>query len=195
MLSHDSIYNYYKTNFALMQHHKYSLTELENMMPWEREIYVGLLSEWVKEENERIEKENAKMKKQRGTTMNAQKKLEKDSQYAHLDLDGDGIVTDEELDMDERMMRLENEDKKQDAQRNMAWFALGGMLLYPFAVVLAIWLGLDQGGKILGDMASVYFVSVAAIVAAFYGSQALQKKQINGNFRGSSKTVTDEQQE
>ena len=44
-----------------MQHHKYSLTELENMMPWEREIYVGLLSEWVKEENERIEKENAKM--------------------------------------------------------------------------------------------------------------------------------------
>ena len=178
-----------------MQHHKYSLTELENMMPWEREIYVGLLSEWVKEENERIEKENAKMKKQRGTTMNAQKKLEKDSQYAHLDLDGDGVVTDEELDMDERMMRLENEDKKQDAQRNMAWFALGGMLLYPFAVVLAVWLGLDQGGKILGDMASVYFVSVAAIVAAFYGSQALQKKQINGNFRGSSKTVTDEQQE
>ena len=159
-----------------MQHHKYSLTELDNMMPWEREIYVGLLSEWVKEENERVEKENAKMKKQRGTTMNAQKKLEKDSQYAHLDLDGDGVVTDEELDMDERMMRLDNEDKKQDAQRNMAWFALGGMLLYPFAVVLAVWLGLDQGGKILGDMASVYFVSVAAIVAAFYGSQALQKK-------------------
>ena len=108
--------------------------------------------------------------------MNAQKRLENDSQYAHLDLDGDGVVTDEELDMDERMMRLDNEDKKQDAQRNMAWFALGGMLLYPFAVVLAIWLGQEQAGKILGDMASVYFVSVAAIVAAFYGSQALQKK-------------------
>ena len=108
--------------------------------------------------------------------MNAQKKLETDSQYAHLDLDGDGIVTDEELDMDERMMRLENEDKKQDAQRNMAWFALGGMLLYPFAVVLAQLIGLEQAAKILGDMASVYFVSVAAIVAAFYGSQALSKK-------------------
>ena len=40
-LSHDSVFNYYKTNFALMQHHKYSLTELENMMPWEREIYMG----------------------------------------------------------------------------------------------------------------------------------------------------------
>ena len=40
-----------------MQHHKYSLTELENMMPWEREIYVNLLSDWIEEENERIKKE------------------------------------------------------------------------------------------------------------------------------------------
>tara|TARA_A100001011_G_C13823722_1_gene639984 strand:- start:116 stop:253 length:138 start_codon:yes stop_codon:yes gene_type:complete len=40
-----------------MQHHSYSLTELETMMPWEREIYVGLLMEWIREENERIEKE------------------------------------------------------------------------------------------------------------------------------------------
>jgi hypothetical protein len=37
-----------------MQHHKYSLTELDEMMPWEREIYVLLLSEYIKEENERI---------------------------------------------------------------------------------------------------------------------------------------------
>ena len=40
-----------------MQHYKYSLTELENMMPWEREIYLGLLEKFIKEENERIEKE------------------------------------------------------------------------------------------------------------------------------------------
>ena len=45
-----------------MQHHKYSLTEIENMMSWEREVYMGLLMQWIKEENERIEKENAKMK-------------------------------------------------------------------------------------------------------------------------------------
>ena len=44
----------------MMQHHDYSLTELENMMPWEREIYVGLLMEYIKEENERIEKEKMK---------------------------------------------------------------------------------------------------------------------------------------
>jgi hypothetical protein len=40
----------------MMQHHKYSLTELDNMMPWEREIYVSLLVEHVKEENERAKK-------------------------------------------------------------------------------------------------------------------------------------------
>ncbi len=46
---HDSLENMYKTNFALMQHHKYSLTELENMMPWEREIYVSLLIAHINE--------------------------------------------------------------------------------------------------------------------------------------------------
>ncbi len=45
-----------------MQHHKYSLTELDNMMPYEREIYIGLLTKYIREENERIEKENAKRK-------------------------------------------------------------------------------------------------------------------------------------
>ena len=43
-----------------MQHHKYSLTELDNMMPWEREIYMGLLTKYIREENERIERENRK---------------------------------------------------------------------------------------------------------------------------------------
>ena len=45
-----------------MQHHNYSLDELENMMPWEREIYLGLLEQHIKEENERQERENAKNK-------------------------------------------------------------------------------------------------------------------------------------
>ena len=104
------------------------------------------------------------------------KTLENGSRYEQADVNGDGIVTDAELDMQERMIRIENEDKKQDAQRNMAWFALGGMLLYPFAVVLAVLAGLQVGAEILGDMASVYFVSVAAIVAAFYAKEAINKK-------------------
>ena len=50
-MAHEDLVSYYKFNFALMQHHKYSLTELENMMPWEREIYVSLLQQYVEEEN------------------------------------------------------------------------------------------------------------------------------------------------
>ena len=107
------------------------------------------------------------------------KTLEADSVYNQFDADGDGVVTDAEMAQAERLMELENrkvmmenEDKKQDAQRNMAWFALAGMLLYPFAVVLSTMIGAEQASDILGSMASVYFVSVAAIVAAFYGSQA-----------------------
>tara|TARA_B100000780_G_C20745996_1_gene296355 strand:+ start:156 stop:296 length:141 start_codon:yes stop_codon:yes gene_type:complete len=46
----------------MMQHHQYSLTELDNMLPWEREIYVTLLSEHVKEENKRNAEQERKMK-------------------------------------------------------------------------------------------------------------------------------------
>ena len=42
-----------RTNFALMQHHNYSLTELGDMMPCEREIYLTLLSQYIEEENKR----------------------------------------------------------------------------------------------------------------------------------------------
>jgi hypothetical protein len=45
-----SLENYFRLNFALMQYHKYSLTEIENMMPWERDIYVGLLQQHLEEE-------------------------------------------------------------------------------------------------------------------------------------------------
>ena len=130
--------------------------------------------------------------------MAAGKRLPPGSQWEHLDTDGDGIITDEEIAMEERMIELqdmrsdmENEDKKQDAQRNMAWFALFGMLLYPFSVVLAIWLKLTQAGEILGDMAAVYFVSVAAIVPAFYGKEAIAASKKNTVTTTQKKTVVD----
>jgi 3-methyladenine DNA glycosylase AlkD len=55
MLNYDNLANYYQTNFALMQHHKYSLSELENMIPWERQLYIDLLMKYLKEENDRIQ--------------------------------------------------------------------------------------------------------------------------------------------
>ena len=50
-MAHMDLESYFKLNFALMQHHKYSLTEIENMMPWERDIYLGLLNKYIEEEN------------------------------------------------------------------------------------------------------------------------------------------------
>ena len=49
-MAHEDLASYYKVNFSLMQHHKYSLTELENMIPWEREVYLSLLQQYIEEE-------------------------------------------------------------------------------------------------------------------------------------------------
>lgn len=53
-LCHESMVNYYKMNFALMQYHKYSLTELEEMLPFEREVYVAMLAQYLEEEKQRL---------------------------------------------------------------------------------------------------------------------------------------------
>ena len=90
------------------------------------------------------------------------------------DTNGDGKVSEKEQAMylEFKRKELDDADAMRDAQRKMTWFALFGLLLYPFAVVLADTVGLNQASKILGDMAATYFVSVAAIVAAFFGGQA-----------------------
>ena len=97
---------------------------------------------------------------------------------ANMDTNGDGHISAEEaaMDLEFKRKRLEDNDAMRDAQRNMAWFALFGMLLYPFAVVLAVFAGLNEAATTLGGMAPTYFVSVAAIVAAFYGKEALANK-------------------
>ncbi len=58
MLGHENLETYYRINFALIQYHKYSLTEIENMIPWEREIYLSLLENHIREEEEKAQKAN-----------------------------------------------------------------------------------------------------------------------------------------
>ena len=103
----------------------------------------------------------------------------KKSGHHPADTNGDGKVSrkEQEMYLEFKRKELEDADAMRDAQRKMAWFALGGMLLYPFAVVIALLAGLDQASKILGDMAATYFVAVAGIVAAFFGSQAFSSKK------------------
>jgi hypothetical protein len=101
----------------------------------------------------------------------------KASGHHPADTNGDGDVSKDEHDMflEFKRKELEDADAMRDAQRTMAWYSLGGMLLYPVIVVLATVFNMDQAAKILGDMAGVYFIAVAGIVAAFFGAQALSK--------------------
>ena len=56
---HMDLENYYKINFALLQYHKYSLTEVENLIPWERDIYIGMLKQHLEDEKLKQQQANA----------------------------------------------------------------------------------------------------------------------------------------
>jgi hypothetical protein len=97
--------------------------------------------------------------------------------YHPADTNGDGVVTEDERAMylEFKRKELEDKDAQRDAMRGMTWFALMGMLLYPFAIVLTSYLGLESAANIVGDIAPTYFVAISALVAAFFGADALRK--------------------
>jgi hypothetical protein len=102
------------------------------------------------------------------------------------DMEGNGKVTQEEMDVIERIIELESRkakeadrDKREDAQRRMAWFALAGMLLYPVGIMIADSLGLEKAADLLSSIAPTYFVAIAGLVAAFFGAQAWVSKRNN----------------
>ena len=110
------------------------------------------------------------------------KVLQPDSIFAHLDADGDGIITDEEMarakeiaEFEHKRNMQENEDKKEDQIRAMAWFALWGMLLYPVTIIVTSLIGQETAAQLVSDIAPTYFVAIAGLVAAFFGAQAYTK--------------------
>ncbi len=87
------------------------------------------------------------------------------------DLNGNGKIDPEEraIMLEDRRRKMEDADAKRDAQRKMAWFSLTGMLVFPFGVVLTEYMSLPQASEMLASMSNIYYVSIAAIVAAYYG--------------------------
>ncbi len=63
LLSHNNLANYYSLVFSLAQHHKYSITEVEELVPFERDIYVAMLMDHLEKEKQRNEERAAKMKR------------------------------------------------------------------------------------------------------------------------------------
>ena len=66
-MGHDKLHNHYKTNFALIQYHHWNLTELENMIPWERYVYIDLLQAHLKEEEKKAKDREAEHKARMST--------------------------------------------------------------------------------------------------------------------------------
>jgi polyferredoxin len=94
-----------------------------------------------------------------------------------IDLNGDGIISEEELQiyLEGKRREMEDEDAKRDQQRKMVWFALFGMLLYPLFVFGTEALGFSNASGVIGDMAPTYFMAVSVVVGAFFGADAYVK--------------------
>jgi len=96
-----------------------------------------------------------------------------------IDANGDGHISQEEWDMHLEFKRkaLEDQDAQRDAIRKMAWFSLGGLLLYPFGIFLTSAFGLDTAANLIADIAPTYFASIAVLVSAFFAADAVGGKK------------------
>jgi polyferredoxin len=94
-----------------------------------------------------------------------------------IDANGDGIISEEEMQiyLEAKRREMEDEDAKRDQQRKMVWFALFGMLLYPLFVFGTEALGFTNASGVIGDMAPTYFMAVSVVVGAFFGADAYVK--------------------
>ena len=106
------------------------------------------------------------------------KKLQKGSQYEQFDLDGDGIVSDEELSRSEHMIRLENSDKMQDQQRMLCWVSSISSIILIVLVMSPVMP--DTRVEMVTALLSTYVVANLGIVATFMGTTAFTRSKENG---------------
>tara|TARA_B110000285_G_C14882269_1_gene494480 strand:- start:439 stop:759 length:321 start_codon:yes stop_codon:yes gene_type:complete len=97
--------------------------------------------------------------------------------YHPADTNGDGNVTSEEhaMYMEFKRKELEDKDAQRDAIRKMAWFSLSGLLVYPIGIAITSIIGLDTAANLIADIAPTYFASIAVLVSAFFGADAMKK--------------------
>jgi len=101
-----------------------------------------------------------------------------DPEVAAKDTNGDGHISVEEMEMNLEFKRkeLEDNDAQRDAIRKMAWFSLIGLLIYPIGIAVTSAFGMDKASELIADIAPTYFASIAVLVSAFFGADALKKK-------------------
>ena len=103
-------------------------------------------------------------------TIKGRKGLEKDSIYEEYDVDGDGIVSDEELAKVKAIHEAESAEEKADAQRRMAWGSIIAMLVFSAFLFLPIFP--DSRIKALADLFGLFYIGMAGVVGAYMGMTA-----------------------
>ena len=95
------------------------------------------------------------------------------------DVNGDGHISSEEMAMHLEFKRkaLEDQDAQRDAIRKMAWFSLIGLLVYPIGIAVTSAFGMEKAADLIADIAPTYFASIAVLVSAFFGADALSKRK------------------
>jgi hypothetical protein len=106
----------------------------------------------------------------------AQKKLQEESQYNEYDLDGDGIVSDDELEIVQKIHEAENDDQKADAQRRMAWISMVAMILFTVVVMIPGFIP-ETRLKLLGDLSALFYIGMAGVVGAYMGMTAYMSRK------------------
>ena len=94
------------------------------------------------------------------------------------DTNGDGRVSTEEhaMYLEFKRKELEDNDDQRDAIRKMAWFSLMGLMIYPIGIAVTSAFGMEKAANLIADIAPTYFASIAVLVSAFFGADALRKK-------------------
>lgn len=105
-----------------------------------------------------------------------QKKLQQDSEYNEYDMDGDGIVTDEELAHMKEIKETEMAERKQLAQRRMAWVSIVAMILFTVVLIIP---GLIPESRLglLADLSALFYIAMAGIVGAYMGMSAYMSRK------------------
>jgi hypothetical protein len=102
------------------------------------------------------------------------------TQFEKADLNKDGKIDEVEwqkLALEDRWREMNDNDAKRDTQRRLTTACAAGMLLYPFAIVLASALGLETAANLIADIATVYVVAASGVVAAYFGFNAMEAKK------------------
>ena len=105
-------------------------------------------------------------------------KMSEEIKHHPADTNGDGRVSTEEhaMYLEFKRKELEDNDAQRDAIRKMAWFSLMGLLIYPIGIAVTSAFGMEKAANLIADIAPTYFASIAVLVSAFFGADALRKK-------------------